>query len=158
MSFKDDLDYWVEKEREFAELLKKTMDITDVEFSQWVFKDYDIKITTPEWVKTYEIKSDRRAEETWNFVIEFGSWWHPSWITTSKADYIVYNIKWEWRSQDREILKQNLEKVKKRKVFWWDNNASEMRLIKCDYLPILFNKVESNEERWLPMSSTGDTM
>jgi hypothetical protein len=45
--------------------------MVSLEFSQGKCKDYDIKMTTKDKVITYEVKSDRRSEETGNCCIEY---------------------------------------------------------------------------------------
>lgn len=148
MSFVSDLAIWEACQIEFAKLLLSTEKVITLEIAQWKFKLRDIKITTPEWEKTYEIKKDLKAQDTWNYVIETRCNWKASGIYTSTADYIVYNVKWEWRIQERWELILRLIDVEKRITKggdWW---RAEMYVLKCDTLPVLFNKIETNGQTW----------
>lgn len=122
MAFTKDLAIGRSAEKEFAKVLLDTKHIINLEFSQGKFKDWDIKTNEiPEWEVTYEIKSDTMADKTGNFVIEFrGSKWNASGIYASKADYIVYYIKWEWRIQERGELILRLINTEKEEVKGWD--------------------------------------
>lgn len=142
MSFVSDLALGQRAEREFAKVLLDTENVISLEFSTGKFKYRDIKINTPEWEKTYEIKFDTKAPETGNYVIETRMSWNASGIYASKADYIVYNVKWEWRVQERGELILRLLDVEKRLTKWGDWFRAEMYVLKCETLPILFNKVE----------------
>ena len=146
MSFVKDLSDWIKAQIEFAKVLLDTEKVISLEFAQWRFTDWDIKINTPEGEKTYEIKSDRQAEQTGNYVIEYLYKWNPSWIFESKADYIVYNIKGERRIAKRWALILGLMDVEKRATKWWDSWASSLWVLKCETFPTLFNKVEYNGE------------
>lgn len=144
MSFVSDLALGQRAEREFAKVLLDTENVISLEFSTGKFKYRDIKINTPEWEKTYEIKFDRQAEQTGNYAIEYLYKWNPSWIFESKADYIVYNIKGERRIAKRWALILGLMDIEKRTTKWWDSWASSLWVLKCETLPTLFNKVEYN--------------
>ena len=119
MSFVKDLAIWEKAQIEFAKILLETEKIISLEFAQWKFSDWDIKIKTPDWEKTYEIKTDTMAESTGNYVIEYMFKWNPSWIFTSKADYIVYQVKWERRVASRGALILWLINMEKRDTKWW---------------------------------------
>ena len=143
MTFTKDLAIGRSAEKEFAKVLLDTKQIISLEFAQGKFKDWDIKTNEiPEWEVTYEIKSDTMAEDTGNYVIEYMFKWKPSWIYTSKADYIVYYIKWEWRIAERGALILWLMNTEKRDTKWWDWRASSLWVLKCETLPTLFNKIE----------------
>ena len=142
MSFVNDLKIGEDAQIEFAKVLLTTRKISNLEIAQGKFKDWDIKITTPTWEETYEIKFDTMAPNTWNFVIETRCSWIASGIYSSKADYIVYNVKWEWRIQERWELILRLIDTEKRTTKWWDWYRAEMYVIKCEELPNLFDKVE----------------
>lgn len=146
MWFAKDLLVWEEAQKEFAKVLldnTKEFRVISLEFAQWKFKDWDIKIDcVPDWILTYEVKSDTMAKDTGNFVIETRFKWNPSWIFTSKADYIVYFIKWEWRVQERWELILRLMDVEKRETKGGDWRQSTLRVISCDKLPDLFTKLE----------------
>lgn len=147
MAFKDDLAMWRCAEKEFVKAMIDRFDILSVEFPVWKFKFWDIKITTEqEGEKTYEIKSDRKAPETWNFVIETRWRWKASWIFTSKADYIVYNVEWRRWIQERWELIIRLFDTPKTKTVGGDGGKTEMYKIKCDYLPSLFYPLIPDEE------------
>lgn len=147
MSFISDLAIGEACQIEFAKLLLDTEKVVGLEIAQWKFKLWDIKITTPEWEKTYEIKKDLKAPETGNYVIETRCSWKASGIYTSKADYIVYNVKDEWWVQERWELILRLMDVEKRTTKWWDWFRAEMFVLSCETLPILFNKIE-NGQTW----------
>ena len=143
MTFTKDLAIGRSAEKEFAKVLLDTKQIISLEFAQGKFKDWDIKIDcVPDWILTYEIKSDTMAEDTGNYVIEYMFKWKPSWIYTSKADYIVYYIKWEWWIAERGALILWLMNTEKRDTKWWDWRASSLWVLKCETLPNLFNKIE----------------
>lgn len=142
MSFASDLKIWENAQIEFAKVLLSTKKIYTLEIAQGKFKDWDIKIVTPLWEETYEVKFDTMASETWNFVVETRCSWLASGIYTSKADYIVYNVKWEWRIQERWELILRLIDTEKRTTKWGDWYRVEMYVIKCEELPNLFNKIE----------------
>jgi hypothetical protein len=153
MTFKEDLEKWIEAEKQFVQYLCTCPNFVWVELSQWKFKDYDIKLTSTDRVVTYEVKSDLKAQETGNYCIEYRYYDKPSGIYTSKADYIVYNVMWQWRMQSRWELLLRLDKLKKSSVKWWDWKKSDLWLLKVDTLPILFdlldlqtNEVNDDEE------------
>lgn len=143
MSFVSDLKIWEDAQKEFAKVLLSTRKIIKLEFAQGKFKDWDIKISTPIWEETYEIKSDTMAPQTGNFVIETHFKWSPSWIFTSKADYIVYYVRWEWWAQERWELILRLIETEKEKVRGWDWHQSSLWKISCEKLPDLFDRIES---------------
>ena len=148
MWFASDLAIWEDAQKEFAKVLldnTKEFRVISLEFAQWKFKDWDIKIDcVPDWILTYEVKSDTMADKTGNFVIEYRFKWNPSWIFVSKADYIVYYIKWERWIQERWELILRLMNTEKRETKWWDGYYSSLWVISCDKLPDLFNKIEIN--------------
>ena len=148
MSFAKDLLVGENAQKEFAKLLldnTKEFRVISLEFAQGKFKDWDIKIDCmPDWILTYEIKADTMAQDTGNFVIEYRYKWSPSWIFTSKADYIVYNIKWERWVQERGELILRLFNTEKKEKKWGDGWNSSLWIISCDKLPDLFNKMELN--------------
>lgn len=145
MSFVSDLAAGESCQIEFAKLLLDTEKVVKLEIAQWNFKLWDIKITTPEWEKTYEIKKDFKAPDTGNYVIETRMNWKPSGIYASHADYIVYNVKDEWWIAERGELILRLMNVDKRLTKGWDWRRAEMFVLSCDTLPILFNKIEDGQ-------------
>lgn len=143
MSFANALKIGEDAQVEFAKVLLKNKKIISLEMAQWKFKDWDIKINSiPDWEETYEVKFDTMAPTTGNFVIETRCSWIASGIYASKADYIVYNVKWEWRCQERWELILRLIDTEKRLTKGWDWYRAEMYVIKCEELPNLFDKVE----------------
>lgn len=102
---------WTKCEKCFMRYLTSYPGVISIEQSHGHFPDWDIKMTYEnDWkIKeaTYEVKSDRLSEQTWNFCIEYYNtkkgW--PSGITTSKADYYVYYAdgKW-WIAKRPELL------------------------------------------------------
>lgn len=149
VDFKGDLEMWQSVEKKFAEYLEQTEELLKpIEIAEGKFPYRDIRITTPSWVKTYEVKGDRRAPETWNFVIEYKSAsWKPSWICISTADYRVYNVMWERWIADRPTLIMKLFEMVKPKTKWWDWNKTSMRKISCEKLPHLFTKINTDGQR-----------
>lgn len=143
MSFASSLIVWEKAQKEFAKILLDKEKIISLEFAQGKFSDWDIKICTTEWEKTYEIKSDTMAQDTWNYVIESRFKWKPSWIFNSKSDYIVYCVKWERWIQERWELILRLMNAEKRETKWGDWWQSTLWILKCETLPILFDKVEA---------------
>ena len=113
------------------------------------FKEWDIKMTY--WdnkVATYEIKRDLKAQETWNFIIEYRFKWEASWIYASKADYIVYYIADKWWIQKRSELLLRIQQVEKRECKWWDGWQSSLYIIKVDKLPELFETLNLDEKNY----------
>lgn len=130
--FKEDLEEWKKIEREFATKLMR-FDLVDLHFSQWVFKDYDIKATfNRNWKlieKTYEVKRDKKSDTSGNVWIEYMCNGEPSGIYTSKADVIVYKLGDKFYYADRVKLIIELSKLHKWDVVWWDWDNSQMFLI-----------------------------
>lgn len=117
-------------------------DIVSVDSPYSKFEDYDFKVKFKDWTeKSYEVKHDLRAQETWNFVIEHSNKWEPSWIYISTADYIVYRIIDKWYVEEREKLIERIKKCKKRDVKWWDWRRSWLYVISIKELPNLFDIV-----------------
>lgn len=150
MSFISDLRVWENAQKEFAKILLDTREskVVSLEFAQGKFKDWDIKVNyIPEGEVTYEVKTDTMAQDTGNFVVEYRFKWHPSWIYTSKADYIVYNVLWKWWIQERWELILRLINTEKRETKGWDWRNSSLRVISCEKLPLLFNLFYDGETR-----------
>lgn len=137
-------------EKAFVCNLLMNNEIASIEFPQWKFKDYDVKVTYCNWdVKTYEIKRDLKANDTGNFVIETRCSDKASWIYTSKADYIVYYVLWKFWIQERWELILRLINTDKRTTKWWDWYRAEMYVIKADELPNLFTPAfEDDTNNW----------
>lgn len=134
--FKEDLKKWKEVEREFASRLMKR-DVSKIEFSQWKFKDWDIKATFKKlWrdvEKTFEIKNDIVSERSGNVWFEVTCNWEPSGVFASKADYIVYKLWDKFHYMDRARLLLWLASIDKEIVMWGDNHSSEMFLVKKEF-------------------------
>ena len=148
MSFISDLKAWKKTEREFAKLLLDCPDVTRIEFPEWKSKERDIRVMKWCEIITYEIKTDFKADETWNFVIETRFNWKASWIYASKADYIVYYILWKRYIQERWELILRLINCEKRETKWWDWYKSELYVISIDNLPNLFNTITTEDVQW----------
>lgn len=138
--FKEDLKLWQKVEKEFvAKLMQR--DVSKVEFSQWKFKEWDVKATFKKLgqdvERTFEIKNDLVSERTWNVWFEYMCNGEPSWVYASKADYIVYKLWDTFYYLDRAKLLIWLTDVEKQSVMGWDNDSSCMFLVKKD----LFNKI-----------------
>lgn len=138
--FDKDLELGKKTEREFASRLLKR-EVSDIQFSQWKFKDWDVKACfvknwENEW-KTFEIKNDLVSDRTGNVGFEYLFNNKPSWIYTSTADYIVYKLGDKFYYADRIKLIIRLSMVQKEDVRWWDNNLSRMFLVKKE----LFNNI-----------------
>ena len=142
--FEKDLREWKQIEREFATRLMK-WDVADIMFSQWRFPDWDIKACfiknwEEDW-KTFEIKHDKKSDETGNVWFEYMCNWKPSWIYKSKADYIVYKVWERFYYAERLRLLIELSKCLKQDVIGWDNNMSQMFLVKKEVFNLLFQEI-----------------
>ena len=141
------LNKWKKMEKEFAiKMIKKELDILEVEFApNKAFKDWDVKIKYNEngevMERTFEIKSDDKSMETGNICFEYMCNWKPSWIYASKADYIVYQIGWEYYMKPRAELLIRLWFIEKSAVKGWDWDRARIYLVNKDKLDVLFNKV-----------------
>lgn len=142
--FNEDLKEWKAVEREFASRLLKR-DVSKIEFSEWKFKDRDIKATFHKlgqtYEKTFEVKRDKKADETGNVWIEYMFNWSPSWIYTSKADYIVYKLCDKFYYTDRIRLIIELSTLCKEDVCGGDKDMSRMRLIKKDVFKVITTEI-----------------
>jgi len=145
MSFVKDLKVGKEAEKKFAKYLVDYPGFVSVEIVRGKCKDWDIVLQTKDKVITYEIKTDTLAHKTGNFVIEYRFKWEASWIYESKADFVVYNILWEWWIQKRSELILRLQDTEKKEVKWGDWRNSDLYVIKVSELPKLFEKLNVNE-------------
>lgn len=141
MTFVKSLQLWKEAEKVFMKYLIDYPWMVSVEFSRWKCKDYDIKLTTKDKEITYEVKSDRRSEETGNCCIEYKYKWNASWIFASKADYIVYYCNRKWRIQERGKLLWSIAEMDKEIKTGWDNYRSKLFIFSVDKLPELFENI-----------------
>lgn len=137
--FVNDLQYWKHFEKEFAKTLIDNKDFISIEIPDKKFIDYDIKLTTKSGSTTYEVKSDTMAHKTGNVVFETRYKWIASWIYASKADYIVYFVKWKCYIQSKWELILRLMNVEKRVTKWWDWWNSELLVVSCNELEKLFD-------------------
>lgn len=134
-------------EKEFViKMIWKELDILNVEFApNKSFKDWDVKIKYNDnneiKESTYEIKSDDKSMETGNICFEYMCNGKPSGIYASKADYIVYQIGWEYYMKPRAELLINLWFVEKTSVDGWDWDRARMYLVNKNKLWVLFNKL-----------------
>ena len=145
MSFIIDFKVGKTAEKKFAKYLIDFPWFVSLEMPRGKCKDWDIILTTKDKIITYEVKSDTMADKTWNFVVEYRFRWEASGIYASKADFIVYNILWEWRIQKRAELILRLQETEKREVKWWDGWNSDLYIIKVEELPNLFEKLNIDE-------------
>jgi len=90
---------------------------------------------------TYEVKSDRRSEETGKCCIEYMYNWNASGIFASKADYIVYYCNKKWRIQERWMLLAKPCEIEKEIKPGWDYWLSRLFLFSVDKLPELFENI-----------------
>lgn len=146
MSFVKCLKLGKEVEKVFMKYLIDYPWMISVEFSKWRCKDYDIKLITKDKEITYEIKSDRKSEETWNCCIEYMYKWKASWIFASKADYIVYYCNKKWRIQERWLLLCLLAEMDKTIKIGGDGDWSKLFLFKVEELPNLFENIPELSE------------
>lgn len=142
--FKEDLEEWKAVEREFASRLLKR-DVSKIEFSQGKFKDRDIKATFHKlgqtYEKTFEVKRDKKADETGNVWIEYMFNWNPSGIYTSTADYVVYKLGDKFYCIDRIKLIIELSTLCKEDVCGGDKDMSRMRLVKRDVFKMITQEI-----------------
>jgi len=138
-NFKEDLLEWKQIEEKFGAKLAESNPWCTVNFTEWYNKDYDIELIKQDWTRiTFEIKYDRMADKTGNVAIETSYAWQPSWFVTSKANYLVYYVKWWFRyAKTTEIYPKVIEYEK---VFWWDWNKSELILIRRQDFISIFEK------------------
>jgi len=147
MSFVKSLTRWKAAERIFARYLNDYEWVISVEQSKWRFYDWDIKLTYEKnWVTkevTYEVKCDRKSEETGNFCIEYFNTrkQEPSGISTSKADYYVYFADSKrWIAKRSELLVNliwnNLTDLRD-----WGNNNSKMVILPVKFLSEWFEEL-----------------
>lgn len=137
---------WKEFELRFARYLRDELWAYDITFApDRCFRDWDIKATM-NWVEvTYEIKSDRKSEYTWNTCIEYKYKWQPSWVDWTKADYfIIYSDK-KRRMQQTDELRKRLENTKKRSVMGGNGDLTTSWLIRCSLMPTLFEQLDIEE-------------
>lgn len=83
--FNEDKDFGEEMQKEFCKILtREGYEVSHVAVDQ--FPDWDIQITSG---KTFEIKADKKTDETGNIFIETGYRGSPSGLAATKADYFV---------------------------------------------------------------------
>lgn len=84
-NFESDKDFGEEAQKRFVKTLISKGFIVDF-MAEGDFPDYDIKLTNG---KTYEIKADRKAEETGNIFLETSYRGEASGLAYTKADFFV---------------------------------------------------------------------
>lgn len=84
-NFGGDLSYGQEAERRFAKLLTSKGYVIE-HIADGVFPDWDIMV---QGGKTFEVKADRKSEETGNFFIETTYRGNPSGLAATKAYYFT---------------------------------------------------------------------
>ena len=134
MAFEKDLKKWNETEREFERLLVEKETVMALEFApKGRFKDWDIKARInknwKESMVTFEIKDDMKSSETGNVWFEYRCYGKPSWIYSTKADYIVYRIDGRFYIAERWELLTKLNFIDKSNVSWWDFNWAQMFIV-----------------------------
>lgn len=143
MWFEWDLKKGNETEREFAGLLVRKETVMALEFApKGRFKDWDIKARIvknwKESIVTFEVKDDMKSSETWNVWFEYWCYNSPSWIYSTKADYIVYRIDGKFYLAERWKLLTMLNFIEKSNVTWWDFNWAHMFIVSKRHLNELF--------------------
>lgn len=128
-NFKTDLQAGQEIEKKFADILKARNPLSTITIVEWYHPWWDIEMKWPDWIsKTFEIKMDRMVEKTGNIALEVSFNWNPSGIHNSKAHYIVYHAKGMfWYAVPSEVRDKVVEYER---IYGWDNNASELVLIR----------------------------
>lgn len=145
---KEDLDMWRCAENYFMKVLIEQEWFISVETSRprWSFKDWDVQLTTDDWITTFEVKYDILSDRTGNIAVEIESYWKPSWVFASKANYIVYFAYNEWRYQDRIEFIKKLDTVEKELTRWWDDNQTLFYLIKKEDAMKILKKFDFNQK------------
>lgn len=143
--FENDLKKWKKTEQEFA---KRLIDwgLLRLEFApNEQFKDWDIKIEFEKLgrnvVRTFEVKDDMISEKTGNVWFEVRCNGKPSWIYSSKADYIVYHLGDKFYYQDRWELIYALNDIPHTQTLWWDWGKSLLYIVEKKYLSDLFKEL-----------------
>ena len=144
LNFNDDLKEGKKAEREFASRLVKWGAIK-VELSEWDVPWWDIKATFlwqgQTYEKSFEVKKDRYAENSEQVCVEYCYKWEPSWIYTSNADYIVYNIGDKFYYADRLRFIIDVSKAQKVDLVWGDGNNSNIWLVDREYFNSITNEL-----------------
>jgi len=88
MGFRADLEFGEAYQQKLLDLIQyDTYTIAKGKFKPW-----DVQITHDSDTITFEVKSDRKAQQSGNMVIEFECNNKPSGITSTEADYWVYFV------------------------------------------------------------------
>lgn len=150
MSFRADLELGEEYQRRFCYLIE----YDECEIAKGKFKDWDIRIKHNNEDIFFEVKCDRKAQETGNIAIEFECNGEPSGITATKADYwihFIYNRPWYYMIPIDELRKAINEKKYTRTVRGGDGFRANMYLFPMnqfdefrDVIPTAF----LNEHKW----------
>jgi hypothetical protein len=99
------------------------------------FKDYDIYI--PELRKSVEAKRDRKSQDTGNLVIETSFGGKPSALSTTKADYWVFDCGDEYILTTPTLINNAILDSKSRQVSFigkGDTKSKEAYLLKKEYI------------------------
>lgn len=144
--WEEDLQLWKKAEREFAtKLLQWDVRKLEIVPDDVQFKEYDIKATINKNGKdveaTYEIKTDTVFNRTGDVCFEVSCNGVPSGVYSSKADYIVYLLGWEFYYQDRGRLLLMLNTVPHEEKVGWDGGRCTLYIVKWEYLSDLFKKL-----------------
>ena len=137
--FKADLKAWQEVEDKFLELLRQRNPWDEITKSEWYFTWRDIIMKKTDWTSmTFEVKFDRMVWITGNVAIEVAFAWHPSWICSSKADYLVYYCKDLFRyAKPKEVYNKLIEYER---IFWGDAKMSELILVRREDFINIFQR------------------
>lgn len=129
-------------EKMVAQYLIALDDTIGLERSQWRFYEWDIIRYLKDKQETYEVKSDRKSEHTWNFCIEFMNTKQNelSGIFKSQAEYVIYyaDKKW-WKANRIELILKLLSEKKHDVRDGWNEN-SRMYIFPVDRLPDFFTE------------------
>lgn len=143
--FEDDLKEWRKIEKEFVRRLLLKWDVENITFApNKKFTDYDVKIlfTDPKHtVRTFEVKYDKKSEETGNVWFEYRCNEKTSGLVESNSDVVVYYVGGKFYYQDRKELLAKLLEIDKFNTKWWDYNASDLVIVSKEHLHELFNEL-----------------
>ena len=140
--FEEDLKEWKKAERQFAAMLISTWRANEIKIPEWFFPDYDIRSVSRDGrEKTFEIKTNKIYNTTGDVAFEVFNGWKPSAILTSKADYIVYQLGWDFYYQDTGVLRWLLHTLPHEEKVWGDGGKSTLYIVKWKHMSDLFKKL-----------------
>lgn len=138
-NFKTDLAAGHEIEKKFVEILQKRNPLSHIHIVEWYHPGWDVEMKWPDGIPvTFEIKYDRMVEKTGNIALEVSFNGNPSGVHNSKAHYIIYYAKDAFRyAVPNEVWDKVIEYER---IYWWDNNASELVLIRRNDFITIFKR------------------